>query len=232
MGQLSTDEIKKIREQLIRVYSADVYDTLDAMGYGNQCLSLAIKPLKNDMKLAGPALTILGTTEPLYDDELKVPEFDDFAMFDKFYEGCVVVINAERDDQVGHWGEMMSYGARNSGASGVVIDGGTRDKAGILRIQNWSCFARYTSPVESKRRWRCKTLEKPIYMSGTLTKYVRVNPGDWLVGDCDAVMVIPQEILLEALPKIMDIYTREEASRKELAAGAPLKTVVKKYNRA
>jgi Demethylmenaquinone methyltransferase len=232
MGQLSTDEIKKIREQLIRVYSADVYDTLDAMGYGNQCLSLAIKPLKNDMKLAGPALTILGTTEPLYDDELKVPEFDDFAMFDKFYEGCVVVINAERDDQVGHWGEMMSYGARNSGASGVVIDGGTRDKAGILRIQNWSCFARYTSPVESKRRWRCKTLEEPIYMSGTLTKYVRVNPGDWLVGDCDAVMVIPQEILLEALPKIMDIYTREEASRKELAAGAPLKTVVKKYNRA
>ena len=230
--QLSMQEIKEIRKRLLQVYSDDVYDTLDAMGYSDQCLSLSIKALRDDMKIVGPALTILGTSEPLYDDELKIPEFDNFAIFDSIYEGCVVVINAEKDDQVGHWGEMMSYGARNKGAVGVVIDGGTRDKAGILRIDNWACFAKYTSPIESNKRWRCKTLEKPIYMTGTLTKYVRVNPGDWIVGDCDAVMVIPQEILMEALPKIEDIYTREELSRKELATGAPLIEVIKKYNRA
>jgi len=232
MKQLSTQEIKEVRERLLPAQSADVYDALDAMGYFNQCLSLNIKALRDDMKIVGPALTILGTTEPLGSDELKNPEFDDYAMFDKIYEGCVVVINAEKDDQVGHWGEMMSYGARNKGAVGVVIDGGTRDKAGILRIDNWTCFAKYTSPIESEKNWSSKTLEKPIYMTGTLTKYVRVNPGDWVFGDCDAVIVIPQGILMETLPKIEDIYIREELSRKELAAGAQLIEVIKKYKRA
>ena len=231
LKRLSTQEIKEIRKRLLPVYSADVYDALDAMGYSDQCLSLEIKPLKDDMKVVGPALTILGTSEPLYGDELKIPEFDDFAKYDLIYEGCVFVINTEKNDQVGHWGEMVSYGARNKGSVGVVIDGGTRDKAGILRINNWACFARYTSPIESNKRWRCKTIEKPIYMTGTLTKYVRVNPGDWIFGDCDAVIVIPQEILMEALPKIEDIYTREELSRKELSDGAQLKEVAKKYDR-
>jgi regulator of RNase E activity RraA len=126
---------------------------------------------------------------------------------------------------------MVSYGARNKGSVGVIIDGGTRDKAGILKIKNWACFARYTSLIESDRRWRNKTIEKPIYMTGTLTRYVRVNPGDWIFGDCDAVIVIPREIVLEVLPKIEDIFTREELSRKELSIGAQIKEVAKKYSR-
>jgi regulator of RNase E activity RraA len=134
-------------------------------------------------KVAGPALTVLGTSEPLKDDELKKSEFDGFVIFDLIYKDCVIVINAEKDDQVGHWGEMMSYGSRNKKAAGVVIDGGTRDKAGILKIDNWVCFAKYTSPVESNKRWRYKAFEIPICMTGTLSKYVRVNPGDWIFGE-------------------------------------------------
>jgi hypothetical protein len=37
---------------------------------------------------------------------------------------------------------------------------------------------------------------------------------------------------MEALPKIVDIFTREELSRKELSEGAQLKDVIKKYGRA
>jgi len=125
MKQLNTQEIKGIKKRLLPVHSADVYNALDAIGYSDRCLSLNIKPLRDNMKVVGPALTILGTSEPLYGDELKKPEFDDFALFDRIYEDCVIVINAEKEDQVvGHWGEMMSYGDRNKEAAGVVIDGG------------------------------------------------------------------------------------------------------------
>ena len=228
MKQLSTQEIKEIRGKLLLVKSADVYDTLDTMGYLNQCLSLKIRPLNDNMIIAGPAFTILGTTEPLYGEEFKNPEFDDFAMFDKIYEGCVIVINAEKDDQIGHWGEIMSYGARNKGAVGIVIDGGVRDKEGVIKIDNWACFAKYTSPIESERNWRNKTLQKPIYMTGTLTKYVRVNPGDWIFGDCDGVIVIPQEIIMEMLSRLEKLYMREERERKELANGGQIKEVCSK----
>lgn len=225
-------DIFEIQRRLINSCSADMYDVLDKMGYPNQCIDLGIKPLRNDMKVAGPAFTYWGMREPRYDKELPRPDFDNFAIFDHFYPGCVVVINAEKDDQAGHWGEMMSYGARNAGAVGAVIDGGTRDKIGILRISNWSCFARYTAPVESKKRWRPRECQVPIYMSGTLTRLVRVNPGDWILGDADGVIVIPQEILPEALANVEKLSEKEELSRRDLAAGLSFREVYNKYGRA
>ena len=126
----------------------------------------------------------------------------------------------------------MSYGARNAGAVGAVIDGNTRDMAGILAIDRWSCFARNTTPVESKKRWRPKACEIPILVSGTLTKTVRVNPGDWIFGDCDGVMVIPKEILTDVALAVEDLSNREELSRNALARGEKMRDVVKKYNRA
>ena len=228
---MTLEKIKKIREALLPVFSADVYDALDSMGYSDQCLDLKIKPLRDDMKLVGPALTVLGTREPLYGKELGGPASNDFAIFNLIYEGCVIVINGEKDEQTGHWGEMMSYGARNRKATGVVIDGGTRDKQGILNMEDWTCFAKYTTPIEARQRWRFKTFEKPIFMSGTLKRSVRVNPGDWVFGDCDAVIIIPQEILEEALSKILNIFKNESLSRKELSTGGNIEEIVAKYDR-
>jgi regulator of RNase E activity RraA len=229
---MSEINLSDIQKRFLKSHSADIYDVMDPMGYPNQCIDLNIKPLRDDMVLAGPAFTIWGMREPLYDTDLPRPDFDNWALFDKFYPGCVIVLNAEKEDQVGHWGEMMSYGARNMGAVGAVIDGNTRDKAGILNIDNWSCFARFTTPVESKKRWRPKACQIPIYVSGTLTKVVRVNPGDWIFGDCDGVIVIPREILMDVLIAVEDLSNREELSRKALAQGEKMRDVVNKYNRA
>lgn len=229
MRELTDIEIKSI---LIKSRSADIYDTMDIMGWPNQCIDINIKPLRTDMKAVGPAFTIWGMREPLFGEELPRPDFDNWALFDKFYPGCVIVMNAEKDDVVGHWGEMMSYGAKNAGAAGAVIDGNTRDMAGINAIDDWACFARNTTPVESKKRWRPKACEIPILVSGTLTKTVRVNPGDWVFGDCDGVMIIPKEILIEVVNAVEDLTSREELSRQALAKGEKMRDVVKKYNRA
>ncbi|MCL2776008.1 MAG: RraA family protein [Oscillospiraceae bacterium] len=224
--------VEEMKERFLKGYSADLYDTLDKMGYGNQCMSLAIKPLREDMKICGPAFTVYGTREPRFDNDLPSPKFDNFAHFDIMYKNCVIVMNSEKDEICGHWGEMMSYGARAAGASGVVIDGGTRDKTGILRINNWSCFARYTSPVESKQRWRAKDLECPIYVSGTLTANILVRPGDWIFGDSDGVIVIPKEILYDALIGMEEIIQKENLSRDAFNDGDDILTVFNKFNRA
>lgn len=228
------DEIKNIRERFLRcTYSADIYDVMDKMGYPNQCLDHRIAPFKDSWKVCGPAVTLLGTREPITEEELHPePDYDKFWVFDYFYDGCVIVINAEKEDKCGSWGEMMSYGSRNAGASGVVIDGGTRDKAGILEIDNWSCFARYSSPVESDKRWRPKDINRPIFMSGTLTDRVLVRPGDWIFGDCDAVMVIPKEIVMGVLKAVEDVSEREVLSRKAFNEGKSIHEVYRLYNRA
>lgn len=229
---MTREEMERIRGMLMQAYSADLYDVLDKMGYPNQCLDLSISPLNPDWKVAGPAFTIWGIQEPRFDGDLPRPDFDNNALFDKLYPGCVVAINAEKDQLVGHWGEMMSYGARAAGAVGAVIDGGTRDRPGILNIENWSCFARYTSPIESKRRWRPREVQIPIYMTGTLTSSVLVRPGDWLFGDVDGVIVIPQEILEEAAEKVSQLAELERLSREAFRQGKTFREVYEKYKRA
>ena len=47
-------------ELLGKLYTGAVADTLDDMGYHNQCLPSDIRPLAETMKVAGPAYTVPG----------------------------------------------------------------------------------------------------------------------------------------------------------------------------
>ena len=141
------------------------------------------------------------------------------------------VVDAEKEHCCGYSGEMMSYASKQHGAVGVVIDGGIRDGIGLLNIPEWPVFVRYISPIESAQRWSPVDFQIPIYMSGTLTAQVRVNPGDWIVGDMDGVIVIPQEIAHTLLMKAEEIEKGEENTRRALASGMPIDEVYRKYKR-
>ena len=223
--------VQQLSARLRRCKTATIYDVLDKMGYPHQCLDLAIKPLDLAMRIAGPAFTVLGSREPRYGEDFPRPQFDNFGMFKAMTEGCIVVINAEKDQLVGHWGEMMSLAARQFGATGAVIDGGTRDREGILNIPDWGLFTRYTSPIESKSRWRSREFGIPIYMSGTTTSVVLVQPGDYVVGDADGVLVIPSELVDRVLVEAERTEVLEEGTRRDLAAGHPIWEVFQRYQR-
>ena len=47
-------------------------------------------------------------------------------------------------------------------------------------------FARFTTPEDSTWRWQVTATQVPVTI-GT----VRVEPGDWVVGDEDGVVVVP-----------------------------------------
>ena len=48
-----------------KIRVANVYDTLDSMGYGNQCLDLGIRPLFPRQHLAGRVITVRGSAYPV-----------------------------------------------------------------------------------------------------------------------------------------------------------------------
>ena len=82
------------------------------------------------------------------------------------------------------------------------------------------------------RRWRPQVCDIPIAMPGTLTSQVRVDPGDWVVGGPDGVIVVPQEISMEALIKAEEIENREQGMREDLAGGMPFQDAFAKWGRA
>lgn len=232
MAPEQRSRVEQIATRFKQLYTAAVYDVLDSMGLANQCLHLEIKPLDRRMRLCGPAFTVFGGPDPRPKEEWPANQrIDNFALFGEIYPGCVVLVAAAGERQAGHWGELMSNGAKAKGAVGVVVDGGTRDGNLLLELDGWPVFTRYISPIESRRRYRTLDMQVPVAVSGSLTAQVRVNPGDWLFGDADGVIVIPAEILDEVLDKGESTKAIEDQVREDITRGVPVPEVYKRYGR-
>ena len=218
-----------------RLRIANVYDVLDKLGYSNQCLDLRIRPLVFGGHLAGKAVTAKGGRDPRSWEDIQAEGKDTQTLVriaDLLFPGSVVVVECGGEMVTGKFGEMTSWNLQQAGARGIVLDSYIRDRLGLDAIPNYTVCALGTSPVESSRRWRVQATNVPICMPGTLTSQVRVNPGDWIVGGADGVIVVPEEVSMEALVKAEDLEAREEGMRKDLAAGMSFKDAYEKWGRA
>lgn len=218
-----------------KIRIANLYDTLDKMGYPNQCLDLGIRPLFPHQHMAGKAITVRGGRDPRTREQIRA-ESKDTATFvavrELVFPGSVIVIDGGGEPWTGKFGEMTSWNIAQSGAKGLVIDGFIRDRLGLEVIPDYTVCARGTSPIESYKRWRIHETSVTIGMPGTLTSYVAVSPGDWVVGGPDGVIVVPQDIAMEVLVKAEEINTKEDGMRADLAAGMSFQDAYKKWGRA
>jgi regulator of RNase E activity RraA len=74
-----------------------------------------------------------------------------------------------------------------------VIDGGCRDVR-LIEEAGFPVFARFVTPEDSTWRWEVTATGVPITI-GT----VRIEPGDWVVGDEDGVVVVPAAVAGDVL---------------------------------
>jgi regulator of RNase E activity RraA len=220
--------VLEMTERFNKIATATVFDTMDRMNMPNQVLDLNIRPLRDEMHIAGPAFTVRGGRDCRTGREWQPKEMEGRN------PGCVIVADPglAREGGFGFFGEMTSWHLKQLGVRGIVIDGGIRDRPGLLRIPEWPVFVRYTSPIESNPRWRMNEIQGPIVLTGQLVKQVRINPGDFIVGDSDSVLIVPKEVAPEVLIKAEEMWKREEGSRNDLAAGMSFEEVFKKWGRA
>ncbi len=68
-------------------------------------------------------------------------------------------------------------------------------------------------------------------LEGSLNSQVPVNPGDWIFGDMDGVLVIPAEAVGEVLVRAEEAKTVEDRVRSEIQRGVPVPRVYAKYGR-
>jgi regulator of RNase E activity RraA len=217
-----------------KIRVANLYDTLDKMGYPNQCLDLSIKPLFPHQHLAGKVITVRGSAYPVPSSE---PDSDWVGNYftqlrQSVYPGCVVVVETGGEQHAGKFGEMTSWALQQGGARGIVIDTYIRDAWGLEVIPNYTPCARGTTPIESSNRWRMTAVNVKIGMPGTLTSRVRVDPGDWIIGEADGIVVVPQAIAMETLLKVEVLEAEEQGMREDVAAGMSFDDAYKKWGRA
>ncbi|MBW1746911.1 MAG: orotidine 5'-phosphate decarboxylase [Deltaproteobacteria bacterium] len=131
--------------------------------------------------------------------------------------GEVVVIDAGGSGPA-IWGELATHSAVQRGLAGVVIDGALRDSPEIIDMK-FPSFSRLVMPNAGEPKGFGE-IGVPVTVGN-----MRVEPGDWLLGDDDGVVVLPKAIAVEYANRSMDVLEKENRIREEIKEGSTLSQV-------
>ncbi len=223
-GAVSLDDICK---RYLRLYGGVVYDVLESLGCPNQVLSHELRPLAPDMKLAGPAFTIKGTATCERDEAGRHKRI---ALVKQMIAPCIEVRDRGTPFNVALYGELSATTSRAHGAVGALIDGATRDSAHLIAM-GFPVFARFRNPVEAFGRYMMLACQVPLLLSGETMETVRVDPGDFIFGEADGVLVIPKALTLQVLTECERIRGIENEARVDFARGEDPVQVFQRYKR-
>jgi regulator of RNase E activity RraA len=145
-------------------------------------------------------------------------------MIDAAAPGDILVIdNGGR--AVSTWGGMATLAAQVKGLSGLVVDGGVRDKEEMLE-HGLPIFTRHMTPLTGRTRIKIVSIGEVISCGG-----VRITPGDIVVADGSGVVCIPKA----DAERIADLAERYAADDKlaeaDIAAGLSFRDAMAKFTR-
>ncbi len=193
----------EIREILEQVSSPNLSDALHRGG-----VLQGIRPLFPGIRMIGRAVTV--RTYP--GDWAKPVQAIDVAQ-----PGEVIVIDAGGSGPA-IWGELATHSAVQRGLAGVVIDGALRDSPEIMAMK-FPAFSKLVMPNAGEPKGFGE-IGVPVTVGN-----MRVEPGDWLLGDDDGVVVLPKAISVEYANRSMDVLERENRIREEIKEGSTLSKV-------
>jgi regulator of RNase E activity RraA len=212
-----------VRDRFAAIYTAALADILDARGHHAQTLPPDIRPLERGTRLAGPAYTVKGGAAAnddshSYDEAIRKV----LGMLGDVPEGHVAVYACDQDVSA-HLGELSVTSLKSRGVAGCVLDGGCRDVAFILD-EGFPVFARYVTPEDSTWRWELEATQVPVTIGR-----VRIEPGDWIVGDDDGVVVVPAAVAADVLAEAEQKAATESEIRVAVREGMPPLEAYERY---
>ncbi len=212
-----TDDILKSLDQL---YAAVVCDVLDTLGYRNQTLPSRIRPLTPTKEVRGRIYTARAeavTEVPAEPYKLEI------GAVEAMTKGDVLLVDGEDNETCGFWGELLTTACIYKGVRGVVMTACTRDLWGLSE-SGFPVFGIGCHPADSKGRADIVEIGQPIKIDDVAAK-----TGDYLLGDEDGVVVIPEEIAVDAIRMAQEKVSGENVARADLANGVPMGEVFRKY---
>jgi 4-hydroxy-4-methyl-2-oxoglutarate aldolase len=175
-------------------------------------LDPAIQSLLAGVKVAGPAVTvrIVGNNAIAMNRALL-----------ELYPGAVLVVDMDGDRRHAPVGAVTAAAAKAQGAAGIVVDGVATDLL-ELRSTGLPVFARGTSCLTTKRQHGTGSeVNVPVTCGG-----VDINPGDWVLGDDNGVIVLSPQEAAAVLDRALASDAAEPELLARIAAGEPLETLL------
>ena len=210
------------------LFSAVIGDVMDKMGFLNQFLPPQIKPLRDDMLLAGRAMTVLEAD--VYNE---ISGSGNNPILDKPFGLMLEALDDLKEDEIyictgssptyALWGELMSTRAIKLGATGAVVNGYSRDTNGVLAI-DFPTFSYGRYAQDQGPRGKVIDFRVEIEMGGVI-----IRPGDIVFGDIDGVCIIPQKIEKETIKAALEKATGEKLVKTAIENGMGAREAFDKF---
>jgi 4-hydroxy-4-methyl-2-oxoglutarate aldolase len=240
--QLAITDLERIRRFRQAGYGGSVSDALHALGVDDSVFASSFVALRQGMQLVGRALPMKlhslvgGVNTPEEQRELERkweaegghPQKRMMRTVAEAEDGSVLCFDCGGDMQPAHFGEMSCHLAYSHGCRGMLLAGNCRDTQYVLKMPDFPMFAFGTRP-NAFGGWIITEVNRPIFLPGHLTHYVRVIPGDFVFGDNDGVQLIPGEMVDEVLLRVEATYAKENEQREALANGMPIDEVYRVF---
>lgn len=207
--KLWNDENEKFALMKDRLYTPVVGDILDSMGYYHQFLPQDIRPLRDDIKLAGKAMPVLMID--VFGPQKKPFGYLTEAL-DQLEENEIYLATGG-SKRCAYWGELLTATARTRKAVGAVVNGWHRDTPQVLE-QNWPVFSNGCYAQDSSVRTQVVDYRCDIEIG-----QVTIHDGDLVFGDVDGVLIIPKDVADEVLEKALEKAAGEKVVRKAIEGG-------------
>ena len=180
--------------------TGNVADAVDEATGARGWMSPDMKPIREG-KIVGRAWTAL-LRPVLKNDAREYPNYQ-LQILDEAPAGSVLVYVLEGGLDIAGMGNLMATTAHARRLEATVIDGAVRDVAEIRAIGH-PVFARRISPATSVGRMVSVSKQTPVRCAEIV-----VHPGDYIVGDADGVVVVPQQAAEKVIELLKGYNDRE-----------------------
>lgn len=213
---------ESIRKKLETCYSGVVHDVMRAIGLSNFTLNREITPLIPEKTLCGPAFTIEGRIDDSADAHETLLAWT--GLLSKCPEGHIWTCQPHTHD-LAQMGELSAETLQKKGVLGCVLDGHARDTNFLIDI-GFQTFRRGHTPKDIVGRWLPTATDVPIQFDD-----VRIESGDFLVGDRDGMVRIPKGVLEEVTEKSVIAMHTENKVRTAIMEGIDPQQAYLKYGK-
>jgi CMP-N-acetylneuraminic acid synthetase/regulator of RNase E activity RraA len=194
-------------------------DLLDDLGYPDQVLK-GLSPNFEGAKLLGRAKTL--KLRALREGEPFKGIYDALYSYDTIIPDDIILIENEVPEYA-YFGELNANLAIRSGASGVIVNGMTRDNAEVMTT-GLPVFAKGYTCQDVRKRATTESFNKTICLNG-----IAVEPDSLVFADSEGVIIIPKEIEGEVIEEVYRRAANEKKILAEISSGVDVATLTKRY---
>lgn len=202
------------------MYTSTLSNALEDVGEDGVILGL--DPVAPGTRVAGRAVCVAQITGPA--GAFPSEDFKVGAMIDAAGAGDVLVV-ANGGAPVSSWGGTASYAASRRGISGLIVDGGVRDREEMIE-HGFPVFARHWVPTTGRTRIKVTEIGGTVTLAGQ-----KVATGDVIVADGTGIVCVPAAKAAQVLAIARELQADDAQATREISAGLTFSEAMAKFRK-